>query len=61
MPEMALKVQKNKNFLLCINNKILGEQFLDWTIMGGATIIPRSLKTKQNKKMFKIGRKFFNF
>jgi hypothetical protein len=39
----------------------LGIQFLDWTIMGGATIIPRSLKTTQNEKKFKIGHNFFLF
>jgi hypothetical protein len=32
---------------LCIYYKILGKNFFDWTIMGGATIIPRSLKTTQ--------------
>jgi hypothetical protein len=26
--------------------------FFDWTIMGGATIIPRSLKTMRNEKHF---------
>ncbi len=32
----------------------------DWTIMGEATIIPRSLKTTRNeKKNFKIGQKNF--
>jgi hypothetical protein len=35
---------------LCINNKILVNKFFDWTIMGGATIIPRSLKNTQNEK-----------
>ncbi len=29
--------------------------------MGGATIIPSSLKTKRNKKIFKIGQNFFLF
>ncbi len=28
--------------------------------MGGAMIIQRSIKTKQNKKIFKIGQKFGN-
>jgi hypothetical protein len=37
------------------NNKILGKTFFDWTIIGGSTIIPRSLKTAWNKK--KISRK----
>ncbi len=35
---------------LSINNKILVKKFCDWTIMGGATIIPRSLKTTRNGK-----------
>jgi hypothetical protein len=35
---------------LCINDKILVKKFFDWTIMGGATIIPRSLKTGRNEK-----------
>jgi hypothetical protein len=59
-----LKVHKNENFLasilnyvlfhcyLCINNKILGNKFFDWTIMGGATIILRSLKTTRNETNF---------
>jgi hypothetical protein len=34
-----------------IKNKILWKQLFYWTI-GGAPIIPRSLKTKQNKKPF---------
>jgi hypothetical protein len=41
---------------LCQNIKILGKQFFDWTIMGGATNLPRSLKTTRNEKHFKIGR-----
>jgi hypothetical protein len=41
----------------------MGENFFDWiwTILGGATIIPRSLKTKRNKKHFKTGQFFFIF
>ncbi len=35
----------------CINNKILGEKNFDWTIMGGATILSRSLKTSGTKKV----------
>ncbi len=35
--------------------------FFDWTILEGATIVPRSLKTKQNKKNFKIGQIYFLF
>ncbi len=47
---------------LCINNKILGIQFFDWTTMGGDTIIPRSPKTTPNEKKFQDGPKnFFNF
>ncbi len=41
--------------MLCMNNKILGKNNFDWTIMGVATIIPRSLKTMRNEKKFKIG------
>jgi hypothetical protein len=51
---IGLKVHKIEIFLasilkfviflcqLCQNIKILGKFFFDWTIMGGATIIPRS-------------------
>ncbi len=39
-------------FQLCINNKILVKHFFDWTIMGGATIIPHSPRTTQNEKKF---------
>jgi hypothetical protein len=68
-----LKVHKNENFLasilnfvlfqcyLCINNKILVKIFLDWTILGGATIISRSLKTTRNEKNFQDRPKFFFF
>ncbi len=50
----TLKIHKNENFLalilnfvlfqcqLCIFNKIFVKIFFDWTIMGGAMIIPRS-------------------
>jgi hypothetical protein len=38
---------------------ILGKKFFDWTIMGGATIIPRSLKTTRNEKIFELGQKMF--
>ncbi len=69
---ICLKVHKNENFFgfdnefilfhcyLCINNKILEKFFFDWTIMGGATIIPRSFNTMRNGKNFKIGH-FFHF
>ena len=33
--------------------------FFDWTIMGGATIIPRSLKTTRNEKNFQDRPKIF--
>ncbi len=35
------------------------KNFFDWTIMGGATIIPRSLKTTQNEKNFQDRPTFF--
>jgi hypothetical protein len=70
----TLKVHKNENFdsasilnfvlfhcKLCKNNKILGNNFLNWTIMGGATIIPRRLKTTGNKKKFQDRPNFFLF
>ncbi len=46
---------------LCINNKILVTNFFDWTIMGGATIIPRSLETMRNEKIFQDRPKKFLF
>jgi hypothetical protein len=46
---------------ICINNKILVKKNFDWAIMGGATIIPRSLKTTRNEKNFKIGQKKLYF
>jgi hypothetical protein len=50
-------------YLLCLNNKILGKKIFDWTIMGGggATIIPRSLKTTRNKQNFQDRPKKFLF
>jgi hypothetical protein len=46
-------------FQLCINNKILvRKKICDGTIMGGATIIPRSLKTTRNGKIFQDRPKF---
>jgi hypothetical protein len=69
----SLKVHKNENFFgfdfefcifqcqLCINNKILVKKKFDWTIMGGATIIPRSLKTTRNEKNFQDRPNFFYF
>jgi hypothetical protein len=44
---------------LCINNKILVKKFFDWTIMGGATIIPRSPRTTRNEKKFQDRPKIF--
>ena len=35
--------------------------FFDWTIIGGATIIPRSLKTTRNEKYFQDRPKSFLF
>ena len=40
---------------------ILVKQFFDWTIMGGATIIPRSLRTTRNEKNFQDRPTFFLF
>ncbi len=37
------------------------QKFFDWTILGGATIIPRSLKTTQNEKNFQDRPKKFLF
>ncbi len=37
------------------------KNFFDWTIMGGTTIIPRSLKTTRNEKKFQERPKFFLF
>ncbi len=52
------------NFVLfhcqfCRINKIFGKEFFYWTIMGGATIIPSSLKTMRTEK--KRFAKFFFF
>ena len=33
------------------------KKIFEWNIMGGATIIPRSLKTTRNEKNSKIGKK----
>jgi hypothetical protein len=46
---------------LCINNKILVKKIFDWTIMGGATIIPRSPRTTRNEKNFQDRPNFFLF
>jgi hypothetical protein len=40
---------------------ILGKKNFDWTIMGGATIIPHSLKTTRNEKKFQDRPTFFYF
>jgi hypothetical protein len=46
---------------LCINNKILEKNVLDLDHYGGATIIPRSLKTTRNEKNFQDRPNFFLF
>ncbi len=53
------------NFVLficyfCLNIKIL-EKNVDWTNIGGAMIVPRSLKTKGTKKKFQDRPNFFFF
>jgi hypothetical protein len=67
----SLKVHKNENFFgfdfeFCTfsvfvmqNNKILVNIFFDWTIMGGAMIITRSLKSTRNEKNLQDRPKFF--
>ncbi len=74
-PTRDLKVHKIENFFVsdfgicvisllvtvCINNKILGKKFFDWTILGGATIIPRSPRTTRNEKKFQDRPKKFLF
>jgi hypothetical protein len=37
------------------------KNIFDWTIMGGATIIPRSLKTTRNEKNFQDRPKKISF
>ncbi len=37
------------------------KNFFDWTIIGGATIIPRSLKITRNEKIFQDRPKKFVF
>ena len=37
------------------------KKFFDWTIMGGATIIPRSPRTTRNEKNFQDRPKTFLF
>jgi hypothetical protein len=54
-----LKVHKNENFFGFYFEFCTISLLVDWTIMGGATIISRSLKTKQNKKKFQVRPKFF--
>jgi hypothetical protein len=69
-----IKIHKNENFFgfdfefftisyckSCINNKISVKNLFDWTIMGGATIIPRSLKTTRNEKNFQDRLNIFLF
>ncbi len=44
-----------------VGKEMLGKNIFDWTIMGGATIIPRSLKIRGTNKFFKTGQNFFIF
>jgi hypothetical protein len=44
---------------MLIMHKILVKNFFDWTIMGGAMIIQRSLKTTRNEKKIQDRPKFF--
>jgi hypothetical protein len=37
------------------------KNFFDWTIMGGATIIPRNPRTTRNEKKFQDRPKIFFF
>jgi hypothetical protein len=37
------------------------KNFFDWTILGGATIIPLVLRLRGMKKIFKIGQNFCYF
>ncbi len=46
---------------MLVMHKILVKKNFDWAIMGGATIIPRSLKTTQNEKIFQDRPKNFFF
>ncbi len=45
--------------IIIIIIKIWGKFIFDWTIMGGAMIIPPSPKTKQNKKFFQDRPNYF--
>ncbi len=47
--------------LVMHQNKILVKKFFDWTIMGGATIIPRSFKTTRNEIKIQDRPKFVLF
>ncbi len=72
---IPLKAHKNENFfgfdfefctisMIVMHkycNKILVKNFFDWTIMGGATIIPRSPRTTRNEKNVQDRPKFFFF
>jgi hypothetical protein len=37
------------------------KKYFDWTVMGGAMIFPRSLRTTRNEKSFQDRPKFFEF
>ncbi len=63
---LNLKVHKIENFFdsdfgICVISLLVVTKFFDWTILGGATIIPRSPRTTRNEKSFKIGKFFFFF
>jgi hypothetical protein len=70
----SLKVHKNGNLfgsdfefctfslLVLLKYKILGKKNFDWTILGGAMIVPSSLKTKRNQRNFQYRpKKFFSY
>jgi hypothetical protein len=54
---MRIVLASSLNFVLfqcylCINNKILVNNFFDWTIMGGATIIGKNVKNFLDRQNF---------
>jgi hypothetical protein len=46
---------------LCINNRILGKIFFEWSIMGELRLFRVVLRLRGIKKFFKIGQFFFFF
>jgi hypothetical protein len=50
---IGIKLRKNYFCQLCQNIKIFGKKILDWTIMGGATIIPVVLRLRGMKQNLK--------